>query len=295
MTIPHSNETIDGGRHAFVPVGRHEVHVMEWGDPAGAPLVMWHGLSRTGRDFDELAAAFAAAGRFVLCPDTIGRGLSTWTDDMAEYSASAHADLALGLLDAYGIEKTAWIGTSMGGIIGMRIASGDKADRLSVLVLNDIGPEVPQAAIDRIGQYAGVAPVFRTVTEVEATMRERYLAWGPASDAFWQRMAIQSVRRLPEGTLTTHHDPRLVAFMTTNGAELTSWDRWERITLPVHLLGGRQSDLLLPEIAERMQRTGPKPEATWWEDCGHAPTLSRPEDIATVQRVVSELEARISA
>lgn len=291
MTSPRSNETSSAGRHAFVPVGPHELHVMEWGDPANPPLVMWHGLSRTGRDFDELAAAFAA-DRFVLCPDTIGRGLSTWTEDMADHSASRHAELALGMLDAYGIAKTGWIGTSMGGIIGMRIASGERADMLSWLVINDIGPEVPQAAIDRIKAYAGITPVFRTVSEIETTMRERYLAWGPASDAFWQRMAISSARRLPDGTFTTHHDPRLIAFLTTNGAELTTWDRWERIACPVHLLGGRQSDILLPEIAERMERSGPKPAVTWWDDCGHAPTLSRPADLDTVRRIVTELEAR---
>ena len=137
-------------RFTLVPVMDHEIHVTEWGDPSYPALVMWHGLARTGRDFDELASALSDR-YFVLCPDTIGRGLSSWASDPeAEYSVEFYAGIAADLLDHYGIQRTAWLGTSLGGMIGMRLASGPHADRLTCLILNDIGPEVPSEAVQRI-------------------------------------------------------------------------------------------------------------------------------------------------
>lgn len=281
-------EIAGGPRHAFVPIEGHEIHVSEWGDPGSPALVMWHGLARTGRDFDELAHAFSMK-YFVLCPDTIGRGLSSWATG-GEYSVSNYARLAEALLDAYGIERVGWIGTSMGGLIGAWIASGDRAGLIDWLVINDIGPEVPQEAIDRILQYSATPPRLATLKQAEAALRTIYAPFGPASDAFWRRMAMTSVRRLPDGALTTHFDPAIVEMMTTHRAELTVWDRWDRITCPVHVLGGVTSDILLRPIAERMATTGPKACVSWWEDCGHAPTLSRDTDIARLQDIVRTLK-----
>ena len=278
-------------RHVFVPIEDHEIHVCEWGDPSKPALVMWHGLARTGRDFDELAEAFSSEW-FVLCPDTIGRGLSSWGTE-ADYSVSNYAGLAVKLLDAYGIERAGWIGTSMGALIAMWIAAGEDAERLDWFVINDIGPDVPQDALDRILEYAaGDPPRIPTVAKAEAALRTVYAPFGPASDAFWQRMARTSVRRLPDGALTIHYDPAMTAMMTTHRAELSVWDRWERITCPVHLCVGATSDILPRDQAERMRQTGPKPEITWWEECGHAPTLSRPADIDIVRDIVAKLSLR---
>ncbi|WP_237708096.1 alpha/beta fold hydrolase [Oceanicola sp. S124] len=195
------------------------------------------------------------------------------------------------MLDRYGIDKTAWLGTSMGGLIGMRMASGPLAARLSALVINDIGPEIPQEAIDRILSYAGTSPEFRTVTEAEVWFRSAYLPFGPAADRFWRRMARSSVRRRDNGMFTLHYDPRITIQFTASAEELTTWDRWERISLPVHVIRGAQSDLLTAEIAERMRQSGPRPQVTEMADCGHAPSLSRPEDIAMVRQVLSDLGA----
>ena len=278
-----------GPRHSFVAVDGHEMHVAEWGDPKNRPLVMWHGLARTGRDFDELAHAFSDRWH-VLCPDTIGRGLSSWADGAA-YSVSTYARLAEKLLEAYGIDRVGWIGTSMGGLIGHWIASGARSDMIAWLVINDIGPSVPQDAIDRILEYSAAPPRLTGLAQAEAALRTVYQPFGPASDAFWRRMAMTSVRRLPDGALTTHFDPAIVDMMTIHRAELDVWDRWESLRCPVHVIGGRRSDILLPAIAERMAQTGPKAGVSWWEDCGHAPTLSRREDIARVRKIVADLDA----
>lgn len=278
-------------RFVFVPVLDHEVHVTLWGDPSNPPLVMWHGLARTGRDFDELAEALSDA-YFVLCPDTIGRGLSSWSDNPeAEYSIEYYSGIAADLLDHFEIEKTGWVGTSMGGLIGMRMASGPLADRLSYLVINDIGPEVPQAAIDRILEYADTAPEFATLSEAEAWLRAAYVPFGPAGDRFWTRMARTSVRRRRDGKFTTHFDPRITIQFSASPHELTTWDRFGRITCPVHALRGATSDLLTPDIAARMEASGPRPGMSVFQDCGHAPSLSRPQDAQFLRDLIAGLSA----
>jgi len=280
-------------RFSLVPVMDHEVHVTEWGDPNNPPLVMWHGLARTGRDFDELASALSN-NYFVLCPDTIGRGLSSWSSNPeAEYCIEYLTGVAVDLLDHYQIDRAAWIGTSMGGLIGMRMASGPLADRLTCLILNDIGPDIPQEAIDRILLYAAKLPVFERVSEAETWLRTIYLPFGPASESFWRRMARSSVRRNDEGHITIHYDPNIVMQFSHSAHELKSWDRYEKISLPMHVVWGKQSDILTAEIVARMQATGPKPDVSSFDNCGHAPTLSRPEDIKIVQAIFTELEQKV--
>jgi len=279
-------------RFSFVPVSGHELHVTEWGNPDGKPLVMWHGLARTGRDFDELAAALADE-HFVICPDTIGRGLSSWSKAPdIEYSVEYYAQIAGELLDHYAIESAGWLGTSMGGLIGMRMASGRQARRISYLIINDIGPEIPQPAIDRILTYATELPSFNSLSDAEKWLRSVYVPFGPASDRFWQRMTRNSVRRLPDGDFTIHYDPNILVQFTASVDELTTWDRYEQITAPTYVTCGEQSDILPKDILERMMATGPKPQATLFNDCGHAPSLSRPADISEVRRVISTLTRR---
>lgn len=279
-------------RFSFVTVMDHELHVTEWGDPASPPLIMWHGLARTGRDFDELAEALSDE-YFVLCPDTIGRGLSSWAQDPeAEYCVEYYAGIAVDLMDQYGLDRVSWLGTSLGGLIGMRLASGPHADRLVCLLINDIGPEVPQAAIDRIVTYVSDQPVFETVRAAEAWLRAVYKPFGAADDRFWRRMARTSVRRLPDGQLTLHYDPRITIQFTESPEELSSWDRYAKITLPSHVYRGVTSDILPEAIVERMASSGPKPGVSEF-DCGHAPNLSRASDIALVRQHLAELRAAV--
>ena len=276
---------------AFVPVMDHEIHVTEWGT-AGAPaLLMAHGLARTGRDFDEIAAALSDEYH-VLCPDMIGRGRSSWaTAPVAEYSTEYYAGIATDLMDHYGIDRAAWLGTSMGGQIGMRLASGGHGDRLTCLLINDIGPEVPQNAVERILSYVGNPPHFDSFGQAESWLRSAYAPFGPASDEFWHRMARTSLRRRSDGRLTLHYDPAIVRQLTDTPEDLTTWDRWQKITTPSHVFYGAHSDLLTSDILQRMIASGPKPGTTVFEDCGHAPPLSRPDDIAKVRQVLNQLTA----
>lgn len=272
---------MSGARSVYLPVLGHEMHVTEWGDPAGEAVVLWHGLARTGRDFDALAERLA--GRyFVLCPDTIGRGLSTWSDNPeVEYDPAFYARMALEMLDRYGIERAHWLGTSMGGLIGMHVAA-KAPERLRTLVINDIGPEVPAAAVERIVTYAADLPVFERVSEAEDWLRRVYLPFGPAPDGFWRRMAESSVRRKGDGQLTLHYDARVIDMIARRPETLEAWDLWDAIATPCHVFRGARSDLLTEDVLARMVARGPRPEVSVFPECGHAPALASTEDAALV-------------
>ena len=187
-----------------------ELHYTEWGHGHDEVVIAWHGLARTGRDMDDIARHLAQRWR-VICPDTIGRGLSQWSpapDD--EYRMAFYVPLAVALLDALGIERCHWLGTSMGGTIGMLAAAGPLRGRIRRLVLNDNGPSLAPAAIARIRGYAGSPPAFATVGELEAYFRGVYKPYGWLSDAQWRRLTETSLRRLPDGRVTPHYDPAMV-------------------------------------------------------------------------------------
>ncbi len=282
-------------RFGFVPVMDHEVHVTEWGSPGSPALIMMHGLARTGRDFDELAAAMSDHYH-VLCPDMIGRGRSSWASAPgAEYSIEYFAGITCDLMDHYGMESADWLGTSMGGQIGIYLASSKDAGRINRLIINDIGPEVPDTALERIMSYVGAPPHFAGYRQAETWLRSAYAPFGPADDSFWHRMARTSLRRRSDGRLTLHYDPAILRQFTDSPQEMTAWDRWARITVPTHVFGGARSDLMTPGILDRMRQSGPKPAVTLLQDCGHAPSLSRPQDIEAFRDVLGGMGVACNA
>ncbi len=285
---PASRARRAGPRSAYVEAAGFELHVTEWGDPALPALVMWHGLARTGRDFDELASALSDSF-FVLCPDTLGRGLSSWARDFRrDYSYAAFGDSALGLLDRYGIDRLRWIGTSMGGLIGVTLAAGRLKGRITHLVINDIGPDIPAAGAERIAAYVGSPPVYDTVAELEAWLRRNYAPFGDNTDAFWRRMADTSARRTDDGKVTVHYDPHIVSQFTHHKADLDVWDAYDAIEAKTLLLRGEASDVLSREVAERMTLRGPRPRLVEFAGVGHAPTLAGEAEIGLLRTFLDE-------
>ncbi|QDZ00184.1 alpha/beta hydrolase [Nitratireductor mangrovi] len=275
-------------RSTYVPAAGHELHVTEWGDPARPALVMWHGLARTGRDFDEAAAALSDE-YFVLCPDTLGRGLSSWSrPGGGDYSYKTFGDTALAMLKHYGINRLRWVGTSMGGLIGVTLAAGALKDRISHLVVNDIGPDIPAEGSGRIASYVGNPPVYDTVAELEAWLRENYAPFGANTDAFWRRMADTSMRRTDSGKVTVHYDPAIVTQFTLHKGDLDVWDKYDAVTARSLLLRGAASDVLPAAVAEEMTRRGPKPRLVTFPDCGHAPTLASEAEIALLREFLAQ-------
>ncbi len=261
-------------RSRYLRCAGRELHFMDWGRPDAPPIIMWHGLARTGRDFDDLAMTLANHYR-IICPDTIGRGLSQWSPrPVDEYQLSFYAQLARELADGLGFARIRWVGTSMGGATGMHCAATTLKGRISHLVVNDIGPCLPQAAVDRIVTYVGQPPAFETLTELEAWLRIAYQPYGWQSDTQWRRMAETSARRLPDGRISTHYDPAIVEQFKHHPKDYERWDEYDTLDLPVLLLRGADSDLLSHDTANAMTLRGPKAQRIDFPNCGHAPALN---------------------
>lgn len=270
-------------RSIFVPVMGLEMHAVTWGSPTAPALIMWHGLARSGRDFDEIAAALSDRW-FVVCPDTIGRGLSQWSSAPdRDYCLAVYAETARALVDGLGLGTVDWLGTSMGGALGIRVAATTLSGRIRRLVINDIGPTFPQAPYERIKAYVGNPPEFATLGELEAYFKTIYVPFSAHTDAQWRHMAETSFRRLPNGKITTHYDPAIVRQLFAHPDDYEQWEHYDRVTAPTLVLRGATSDLLLPDIAAEMTRRGPKARVVEIAGCGHAPALNVPGQIAIVR------------
>lgn len=270
-------------RSNYVTCAGREIHCMEWGAAHEPTVIAWHGLARTGRDMDELATHLSERGWRVICPDTLGRGLSQWAvDPVAEYQLSFYARIAADLLDALNIDAAHWVGTSMGGAIGTVCAAGlalpQLKGRIRSLVLNDNAPRLAPAALARIKAYAGSPPAFDTVTQLEAFFREVYRPFGWLSDAQWRRLTESSTRRLPDGRVTPHYDPAMVRQFTEHPDDYALWTEWDAIEVPVLCLRGEASELVLPDAVAEMRRRGPGARGLLRVEeiagCGHAPALN---------------------
>jgi pimeloyl-ACP methyl ester carboxylesterase len=277
---------MNGSSHYLLCEGR-EIHYTQWGAGHPRTVIAWHGLARTGRDMDDIAAHLSAKYH-VICPDTIGRGLSQWSPaPEQEYCLDFYARLAVSLIDQLGIGELSWLGTSMGGAMGIRLAAGPLKGRIRRLVLNDIGPKLGEAAVERIRSYAGNPPQFDRVGELEQYFRTVYKPFGWLSDEQWRRLAETSTRRTDGGKVTPHYDPKMVLQFTHHPRDYDQWEAWDAIDVPTLCLRGETSDLLLPEVAEAMRSRGPRAVVVTIPGCGHAPALNVPEQFALVERFLN--------
>lgn len=267
----------------FVTINGLEIHYSEWGAPDAPPVVCAHGLSRVGRDFDPLAAALEDEYR-VLCPDMPGRGWSEWPEDPAAYTNESMIGVLIGFCDTLGLDSLRWVGTSMGGGLGMALAGGPLADRVTHLVVNDVSPDpaggAKEEALNRIATYVGDPPVRDTVAELEAYYREVYGArYSAMTDEEWWRFTVTSVRRTDDGKITRAYDPRILSALGGNDESAEEgpgpWDVWTAIEADILILRGRDSEILPNAPYERMLELQPNAE-TVEVDCGHAPALNVP-------------------
>jgi pimeloyl-ACP methyl ester carboxylesterase len=266
----------------YLECAGREIHYTLWGAGNTETVVAWHGLARTGRDMDYLASNLADRYR-VICPDTIGRGLSEWSPDPeSEYCLAFYARIAESLIDQLGIGDLHWVGTSMGGAIGMYLAGGTLRKRIRRLVLNDIGPELGAAAVERIRAYAGSPPSFARMSELEQYFRTVYKPYGWLSDDQWRQLTETSTRRLMDGRVTPHYDPKMATQFIHHPRDYELWESYDRILAETLCLRGETSDLLLAGTAEEMRTRGPRATVVTLPGCGHAPALNVPGQIALV-------------
>jgi pimeloyl-ACP methyl ester carboxylesterase len=261
---------------------------LEWGMPDNPRVVVCvHGLTRCARDFDFLAGALAARYR-VVCPDVAGRGDSDWLTNPSEYQVPQYVGDLVTLLARLDIETVDWVGTSLGGLIGMALAAlpGSPITRL---VLNDVGAVVTRASIARIRSYVGKWPPLPTIEAAEAYVRTVSASFGPHSDTEWRFLTEHVVRQNPDGSLRMHYDPSIaVAFKAElPDHDLEQWDLYERIRCPTMVLRGELSDLLTRDTANEMTRRGPRAKLAEIPGVGHAPTLVHEDQIQVVRDFLS--------
>ncbi|MEE8228184.1 MAG: alpha/beta hydrolase [Kiloniellales bacterium] len=270
--------------------GFHRVAYGLWRPPGRTAdaVVCVHGLTRNGRDFDDLAAALAEAGWLVACPDVVGRGDSDWLADPAGYIYPQYIADLTALVARLGVDEIDWIGTSMGGLIGMMMAAQPQTP-IRRLVLNDIGPFIPKAAIERIASYVGSDPRFADLAEAEAYLRQIHEPFR-VTDEQWRRLAAHSVRPDDGGRLRLRYDPAIAAaFAEPPFEDLDLWPLWDGIAVPTLVLRGAESDLLRPETAAEMKTRGPKAEVIEIPRCGHAPMLMDEAQISAVRDWLSSV------
>lgn len=274
----------DGSYLGLSATGFHRLAYTEWGERGAARTVVCvHGLTRNGRDFDILAAALAARGHRVACPDVVGRGRSDWLADAAGYGYPQYLADMNALIARLGVTAIDWVGTSMGGLIGMMMAAQPKTP-IRRLVINDVGPLVPLAALERLAAYLGRDPHFPDLDAAEAHIREIHAPFGNLSDAQWRHLTEHSMKRVEDSGYRFRYDPRLKeAFQTLPDADVDLWPVWDAIRVPTLALRGAQSDLLLPETATAMTDRGPKAEIVEIPGCGHAPALMDDAQIAIIR------------
>jgi pimeloyl-ACP methyl ester carboxylesterase len=267
------------------PAGLHDMAYVEWGD-ADNPrvLVCVHGLTRCGRDFDFLAQAMADRYR-VVCPDVVGRGRSAWLRNKNFYTVPQYCADMVTLLARLDAETVHWVGTSMGGLIGMALAAQEKTP-ISRLVLNDVGPVLTAASVARIGEYVGRAPRFASIEEAETFVRFVSMPFGALSDAEWRHLTVHTMRSLPGGGFEMAYDPGIAEPFRQSmgdGKDVELWPIYEAVKCPTLLLRGAQSDLLSPETARQMTERGPRAKMVEVAGVGHAPMLMAADQIAVVR------------
>jgi pimeloyl-ACP methyl ester carboxylesterase len=263
----------------------------EWGSPnAAQTIVCVHGVSRNGRDFDMLAADLAERGARVIAPDLPGRGRSDWLSSSLHYTDRAYARVMATLIARLDVEQVDWVGTSLGGHIGMMIAA-EPGSPIRRLVLNDFGARVAAASLRRIGAYLSKDWRFASIAEAKAHLREIHASFGSLTDAQWHHLAEHSVAADGDG-LRFRHDPGIgLRFAVPIMVDVVLWRLWDAIACPVLILRGEDSDLLSAGTVQEMQRRGAaakagRVRAVEIAGCGHAPALMDDAQIALVREFV---------
>ena len=306
-------------KHSFLslsPGGFHRIAYLDWGRRSAAEVVVCvHGLSRNSRDFDWLARDLARDCR-VVCPDVVGRGDSAWLDDKGDYRFSTYLSDAASLIaritapalpvsfgtlrrlrgrgTADGPAQIDWIGTSMGGLIGMLLAA-KAGSPIRRLVLNDVGAFISWGSLYRLKGYIAGGGAFGSIAEVEKYLREACASFGPLTDEQWRHLAGHSAAMASDGRFHLRYDPAIGDTMRVNApdpelplgpnflAGIDLWSTWAEIHCPTLVLRGAESDVLSRETLAQMRRLRPDIEVREWPGIGHAPALMSYDQIAAVR------------
>lgn len=272
--------------HGLSAAGFHRIVYDVWGEEHAhhRTVICVHGLTRNAHDFDKLAAALSQKAQ-VVCVDIVGRGRSDWLRDPAFYNhAQYSADMAA-LLARLNVNAVDWIGTSMGGLIGMVLAAQANTP-IQRLVLNDVGPFIPAAAMQRIATYVGLDPQFSGMEALLAFLRKQYQYSGPMTETDFQHMAQHGFRRLPNGKLGLAFDPAISKNFHAGG-DVNLWPYYTAITCPTLVIHGAVSDVLTTETADAMTQSGPRAQLLRIPAIGHIPALQDAVQINAIKEFLN--------
>ncbi len=263
--------------------GFHRIHYTQHGSPDNKKIVVCvHGLTRNARDFDFLAGELTSDYR-VISPDVVGRGQSDWLTNKKDYGYPQYVADMTTLIARANTAAVDWIGTSMGGLIGMLLAAQPNTP-IARLVINDVGPYIPKAALERIAAYVGKTPAFDKFEEMETYVRTISAPFGPLTDAQWNHLTIHNTRRLDDGTYTSAYDPGIAEAFKGQLEDVDLWPVWEAVKCPVLILRGAESDVLSAEDAARMAASDSgRVEMVEFAGVGHAPALMAADQITVVR------------
>jgi pimeloyl-ACP methyl ester carboxylesterase len=268
------------------PAGFHDMAYMEWGDPKSPNVVVCvHGLTRCSRDFDFVAQALATSEYRVVCPDVVGRGHSDWLPNKSLYGVAQYAADMITLLARLDVERVDWIGTSMGGLIGMVLAAYARTP-IHRLLLVDVGPVVTATSIARISEFVGRGPRFESIEQAEAYIRTVAAPFGALSDAQWRHLTEHSVRQAADGKFDLHYDPGIAEPFRAamgEGKDHELWPVYDQIRCRTRVLRGESSDVLTRDTAQAMTTRGPRAELVEIPGVGHAPMLMDDSQVAHVR------------
>lgn len=284
IALPRIHRTSLPNPHGHT--GSHEITFYEWGDPFAPAIFCVHGLTRNGRDFDFLARVLAEDYR-LICPDIAGRGKSAPFQQLQWYDNSTYMQDMLALAEHLNLSQFGWIGTSMGGIIGMMIAAFAPG-KITRLVLNDVGAVLPKEGLERIATYVGRDSHFTDQLEAEQYLRQVMKPFNIQQDDHWAHVLEHSLEPLPNGGVRLAYDPnignafRLVAD-SMGIQDISLWMLWEAIRIPTLIIRGANSDVLPHAIAQQMCKGHPQAELVEFPGIGHAPTLMEDNQIAVIK------------
>jgi pimeloyl-ACP methyl ester carboxylesterase len=269
------------------PHGFHRLTYYEWGEADNPRVVICvHGLTRNGRDFDDMARALSAEYR-VLCPDVSGRGKSEWLTHKEDYAYPVYCASMAALIARSDAETVDWVGTSMGGLIGMLLAAQPDSP-IRKLVMNDVGPFIPKSSLERLATYVGKPASYDSFQAFEQYIRVVSAPFGPLTDDQWRHLTETTARRGDDGRWRTNYDPAIALPFMASIADVVLWPFWDKVRCPVLALRGKDSDLLLSETARDMTLRGPKAKLVEFAGIGHAPMLMEQSQIAVVRQFLGE-------
>lgn len=291
VTVEHKEK----GFLSLGPHGFHRIAYTQWGNGHSKRVVVCvHGLTRSGRDFDALATELSAdedAGYRIACPDLAGRGHSHWLSDPADYQLPVYMSDMTAMIARLGVEQVDWVGTSLGGLIGMSLAAQPNSPIRS-LVMNDVGPLVPSSALQRIGDYVGHKEKFADYASLKNYLMNVHASFGDLTDEQWEHLCTHSGRKNEDGSWSLHYDPSIALnFRAAAAVDIDLWPLWEQITCPVLVLRGEDSDLLTRDVAHQMLERGPAAELIEFPGCGHAPALMDKDQIRAISSWLKALNS----